>query len=331
MVSGRTFGSVMDRHELLPVIERIQRLSDKIKVVEGHQRLTEGLKDEYLQEWTRKLSSSRVNKYRYKNQSVLLKSVEGQKIISEPKRAVESAGPGYGTVDLFDRGKFMKELGVFVDGTRLAEVSWDSKFINPVQLVAHGWIIEGYDGSVLNLLCRSCKSRWSVDLNNSELNEEYLKQLSKKHDVSCVWSGLAIPLGNVYEINKGNIVYEIERINRDLNAFKGSDFQLGFTVPEMVEKLAKSFNAETHLGLFYLLLRGYSVINADILESVGSFTKVLTKDVLKDASFNGHPNWSNYYNQDRVIRLLYDAMMCEISGKCVEEKLSYFKNVLSDF
>ncbi|CDO93474.1 unnamed protein product [Kluyveromyces dobzhanskii CBS 2104] len=328
--------------------ERVDRLG---RVLGGEERNRD---DKFMARWTEKLSrmSSRVSKYRYRTRTVPARFAQSLKLSLKPyERVVDTLDASYRGIDVFSRDEFHKALEETVRKTRLEPVCWDSKYVNPVTIVSHGLCVDCCDGSVVTLACKSCQGTLSMDLSDSDLNEQYEPHLRSMHGPQCFWrQDFSVPLELVYYVNKTTVIYEIERIrsqwakfNDSKSRFESSELNLKFDVPRKMVEMAEWFSQKKELergemALLYVLLRGYapvetgpdSEVSVAILQCVGSYVTAVAEQVVADAEFNVHPNWSSHYDQDLILDLIYDTLI-ETPGDSVQDRMSRLRRIVSQW
>ena len=264
-----------------------------------------------------------------------LTDLVGLKMVAGYEKTVDALGKEYRGVELFSRDHFLKSLRAFVDATRLEPLCWDSRWINPVQIVSHGLRYALCEDTVVTLRCDQCEQTLSLDLVDSQWNESYAKHLAAMHTRACPWAHRQIPLDLVYAVNSFTIGFEIDEIRKQLSVFKNLQITAPADVCDKIRELSHAFEAEVNLGLFYILVKGYFVCgdngDGDIaLQSRGSFINASLDDVLHDPEFNGHPNWSSHYDQEHVMHLLFQTMFHGSGDLEVNDRLAYLRKLISD-
>lgn len=317
--------------------ERVDQLS---RYLDGEDRIKV---DKYMTRWIEKMSraSSRVNKYRYKTRTVRLDSAKFS--VAPYERVLDTLGESYKGIDVFNRDEFHRALERMVQTTKTEAIFWDSQYVNPITILAHGLRIEFCDGSVVTLKCDSCKETLSLDLSDSEFNQQYASHLLTMHKSVCFWHTSSVPLDIVYYVNKSSVIYEIERIKIQWARYSGlsdrfKSWQLGFPLPEKIKLLCGWFGYQSlqssDIALLYVLLRGYAPVDGQsetdfgILQCVGSYLTVDVKQVLCNSDFNGHPKWSSHYDQDTILDLLYDTLI-EIPDESMQGRISRLKRIIT--
>ncbi|AMD22416.1 HGR077Wp [Eremothecium sinecaudum] len=223
--------------------------------------------------------------------------------------AVSVAADRFPGFNMHNSQQFLKNVEDIVCRTREGMFQWDIRWLNPPEIASRGWVVMNAQGVVLELHCRCCQKHLMLDLNDEDseddVREQYHVMLSNQHSMRCPWRTASVDLRKHYILSDINVSLDLQRISDALRLISALDVPKGIVASDSVKRISRLFDdADTHLQLLQVLIQGYQLCTAEVIECTRCFHRSSLQSMMEDPDFDGHASWCRYDNPHKLEILL---------------------------
>lgn len=209
------------------------------------------------------------------------------------------------------------------EGSASVVADWDDQWINALSLASKGWGFTSVDEhGRLVCQCSSCRRTMVLDLGFDQCSPQYLRQsywvngVSRAHETCCPWRDAQFDLEKEYYLRSSNLVYDIERIKRELeksHSLPESKSSHEYLSADQLTRLKQVFRYQGDAQLLELLLRGFQPTrqDCDIVKCSACFRKVFTH---KCSELNYHESWCRYHQEHKLPEMILSSLSLDYEG-----------------